>query len=679
MANCPILKISGLGSHGIIKKCIWLAFIVESKVENNCLEQIRPVLNCTFIAAAICEVLKIDVSLQDIFRTPMKTGRLYLTAGFAVLTLLLAHCAKQANPTGGPKDTTPPVLVKSIPVSGTTMFREKSITVTFDEYFNLDKLNEKFLISPPVKDKPKISVKGKTLLIQFEGELKDSTTYTLNFPDIIKDVNEGNPISNFQYVFSTGKTLDSLSVTGNVVKADNLEADKNILVMLYANTADSAPRKILPDYITVADANGFFRINNVRTGTYRLYALADGNSNNRYDPPAEKFAFFNTVIQVDPVNNFLPPQPVEKDTVVVKKPSKDAPEEKKPKLVPFYYGENKLFLFTPDKKERYLSSSDRKMAWQLMFYLSLPPDTMKFRYSFEDGDKYSSFPETNKTGDTITVWLRDSLQYSQPTVKTFVTYPFTDSTGKILYRNDTLQMRYTIQKTGRGKQQAKKFQVNDNTAAGNIKPGQKIFFSSVTPFRDPDTTKIRLYNLKEKGKEKEKISMQVMLSRDSLNSRILHLDNMFKENEKYLLITEKGALGDIYGAKNDSTGLQINVRPSSSYGHLTMEIDSGRGKMIVQLMTAKENIIEERKIIKSGKADFPLLERGIYRVRIIYDLNGDGKWSTGDFNNRLQPEPVSYFPHEIEVRADFEIIEEWNVSQFHAKDKALREKKEVGK
>lgn len=303
----------------------------------------------------------------------MKHGGLTSGTVAAAIMIIIAGCAKQAPPTGGPKDVTPPVMVKSIPPAGTTNYKGKSIYITFDEYFILDKLNEKFIMSPPVKVKPKITTKDKTLIINFKGDLKDSTTYTLNFPDVIRDLNENNPIPNFQYVFSTGSVLDSLSVTGNVVLADNLESGKNIFVMLYRNLADSAPRKVLPDYLSVADVNGYFRINNVKGGKYRLYALSDINSNNRYDLPDEAFAFLDSVIDVDPVRNYRPPEPVKKDTVIVKKVEKSSKNEKVPKLVPFINGDHKLYLFTAQKKVHYLSSSDRKMPYQFLYYMSIPP------------------------------------------------------------------------------------------------------------------------------------------------------------------------------------------------------------------------------------------------------------------------------------------------------------------
>jgi len=596
----------------------------------------------------------------------MKESILKFSLPAAIVILLAAGCAKQAAPVGGPKDVTPPDVVKSSPKSGTTLFKEKSILITFNEYFTLDKLNEKFMMSPPAKTKPKIYAKDKTLHIDFREDLKDSTTYTLYFQDIIRDLNEGNPIPNFQYVFSTGSVLDSLSVTGNVVLSHNLESGKNILMMLYADLADSAPRKSFPDYLTIADVNGYFRINNIKAGKYRLYALEDLNSNNKYDPPDEAFAFFDSVLYVNPEKNFKLPDPEIKDTVKVKK------GEKASKKVPFRYGDHKLFLFNGEKKAHYLVSSDRKMAYQFMYYLSLPPDTMKFRFRFEDNGSYNYFREKNTAGDTVMIWLRDSSLYLKPTIRTVVEFPYTDSTGNNIYKRDSIAMRFTIPtRPGKAKQQST-FKVNVNVSPAGIKPGQKIIFSSSTPLRPPDTTKIRLYRIHDKTRTRE----PVIFRADSLNSRNYFLTNKFNVGDKYLFIRDKGSFSNIYGEMSDSSGFNINVRETDSYGHLTLDVRNGNGNLIVQLLSDKESVLEERFLKNSGMADFPLLEPGVYRVKVIYDINGDGKWTTGDFSMQRQPEPVSYFHQEITVKADWEYVEIWDIGESHLKGETLKEKKE---
>ncbi len=150
-----------------------------------------------------------------------------------MLFILIAGCAKISSPSGGPKDKEPPVIVKSIPLNGSKNFKGKKIVITFNEYVALDKINEKFMVSPPMEKKPKVSMRGKNVVIEYEDELRDSTTYTFYFQDAIRDLNEGNTINNYQFVFSTGPVIDSLSVTGNVYKAFDLNPPEETLVVLY--------------------------------------------------------------------------------------------------------------------------------------------------------------------------------------------------------------------------------------------------------------------------------------------------------------------------------------------------------------------------------------------------------------------------------------------------------------
>ena len=142
---------------------------------------------------------------------------------FYSLIIIIVACAKISTPSGGPRDRTPPVVVKSVPVNGAKNFQGNKIEIVFNEYVVLDNINEKFMVSPPMKKKPRVFIKGKGVEVEFDEKLKDSTTYTFYFQDAIKDLNEGNILQNYQFVFSTGPVIDSLSVTGNIYNAFNLE------------------------------------------------------------------------------------------------------------------------------------------------------------------------------------------------------------------------------------------------------------------------------------------------------------------------------------------------------------------------------------------------------------------------------------------------------------------------
>lgn len=582
----------------------------------------------------------------------------------AVFTAILS-CARVAAPSGGPADVTPPKIAKSVPLNSSRNYKGKSIVITFDEYVVLDKMNEKFMVSPPVNNKPEIFLRGKSLNIEFQEELKDSTTYTLYFQDAIRDLNAGNPIMNFQFVFSTGNVLDSLSVTGNVFNSSDLEVTENTQISMYRHLADTAPIKLLPDYISLADINGGFRINNAKEGTYRLYALQDKNNNKKLDSPDESVAFMDKPVEINHINNYLP-------IVVIKDTAKVSPTLKKaPPIVPLFDGMYKLFLFNEPKKNHYLSSSGRKTANLLTYILSLPPDSIKFEFLIPDGDKKSYYIENNITGDSIYIWLIDSLLYSKQEISTLAGYPFTDSTGVTKLRTDTINMRFLTTKATRAKEAMSKYTFS-TSIAGSLKPGQQILFSSPTPFRAPDTTKIRLY---ESGKSGS-YAIPYSFIKDTVNSRRYTLKTKLKEGASYLFVADSGSFGNIYGDVADSMGIKFSVRMPDSYGRLTMNIKNVSGSVIIQLLDHKEKVVSEKPINKDASVEFPLLERGNYRVRAIYDLNGDGKWTTGKYETKLQPEPVSYFSGEIEIRVDFQIVQDWDIGKRNEKDQKLRTKKD---
>jgi uncharacterized protein (DUF2141 family) len=573
--------------------------------------------------------------------------------------VIAAGCAKQSAPTGGPKDETPPRIVKSEPLNGTVNFTGNSISVTFDEYIVLDKISEKFMVSPPMKVKPDITLKGKTLNVVFKEELKDSSTYTLYFQDAIRDLNENNPLNNFQIVFSTGNVLDSLSVTGNVFTTPDLEAAANVLVMLHSNLADTSPVRSLPDYITLADRNGIFRIDNVKGGEYRIFALLDNNNNKRYDLSDEGIAFLDTIVRVDPFANHLAPLI---DTIPSK--LKDS--------IPVNRDEGmyNLHLFRGPQKKYYLTSSDRKAAYKFIYSISLPPDTLGFSFAIADSTQKDYILQRNKTGDTLTVWLRDSTLYSMPQIRTIITYPFTDSSGFVIPRSDTIPMRFTSVKPARGKQVKAPLKISTNIINGALRPGQKIRFLSETPLSDPDTSRIMLFEPVTGGRK----IIPYQLLRDSGSLMSYTMTTLLKEETRYTLIYDRAAFRDIYGTSSDSTGIKFGVNPKKAYGHLFFKIDGASGNMIVQLLDTREKIVARKTITQPGTVSFPYLDKGKYRARIIFDLNNDGSWTTGDYDLKKQPEPVFYFPDEIDIKIDWESEYNWTVKELNFKNQKLRQK-----
>ena len=214
-----------------------------------------------------------------------------------VMAVVVYACASRGYPEGGPKDTTPPQVILEEPASFTKNFDKKRVNIYFDEFVQLKDINEKFIISPPQKKKPKPRLKGKYVQVEFVDSLKPNTTYTLDFADAISDNNEGNPLGFYRYVFSTGNEIDSLELSGQVVNAESGEPVLNVYVELYSNLADSMPLLEVPDYVARTDSSGFFRLTNLKDTIYRVVAIQDDNRDYKYTPEAEMFAYLDTLVR----------------------------------------------------------------------------------------------------------------------------------------------------------------------------------------------------------------------------------------------------------------------------------------------------------------------------------------------------------------------------------------------
>ncbi len=576
--------------------------------------------------------------------------------------ILIFGCAKTSVPTGGPKDKEIPVILKSVPVNGATKFNGKEIVIAFDEYVVLDKISEKFMVSPPMKKRPDVFTRGKSVHIKYEDQLRDSTTYTFYFQDAIRDLNEGNAINNYQFVFSTGPVIDSLSVTGNVYSSLNLDPPENTMVLLYSQLEDSSVVKQLPDYITRAAGDGEFRIDNVHPGTYRLYALVDADNSKNYNNRDEMFAFYDKPVQIIPEKNYLP---VKKDTVTTKITK---PADGSTPFIPPVIGEYSLTLFQAEKKLHYLTSSARKQPYQLTYTLSLPPDSLKFNFSIPGvtADKY--FIEKSKNLDTIKVWLTDSTIYNQQQIETIVDFPFTDTLGITNMKTDTVPMRYLTPKAPKTKAIKRTPYKVSSDISGQVRPDIKIILTAPAPFKRPDTSRLALFELLKE----EKIRHPFTLENDTGNACRYYVNTELKPGKNYLFITDSAAFSSIYGGYSDSAGIKFSVITPEKFGKLTLDITGYEGGKIIQLLDNTEKLVRQAYLKNNGKLEFPLLEKGKYRIRAIFDLNNDGKWTTGDFDIHRQPEPVSYYREEIEIKENWIITQPWQLVLKNYKEPKLQ-------
>jgi len=612
---------------------------------------------------------------------------------FFFLIFWISSCAKIVAPTGGPKDVEPPKVLSSDPPNYSTNFKGDKIKITFDEFIQLKDINQNLVVSPPLDEKPEITVKGKSLIIKFFTELIDSTTYNIYLGNSVQDYNEGNPIENFQYVLSTGEYIDSMSMEGKVLNAFNLLPQEDVLVMLYSDFSDSIPIKSIPEYVAKTDKEGFFQINNIRNDTFKIFALRDANKNYLYDLPNEGIAFSDSAVKfrmdtkpvadtifvadsllADPNERivdtiWIPSEkfssyPFNTDTADFEKDSMVVIQHKPIDTiittmkwyypVPVFY----LMFFNEDKETQYLVNSKRddKRKLEVMFNKPIK-DSVSIELADTTLESKWYIQETNLTNDTIFYWLTDSSLYNKKDIKTTITYQKEDSNLVYQWTTDTINFRYF-------EPQKKEEEDSDTSLAIGLNVKNKSTFDLNkpiklhfnTPIKAVNPEKIRLF-IKEDTLEKE---VDIRLEKDSLFFRRYSILNRYTEDSDYRLEIYPQAFTDIYDAVNDTIHVAFKTQKLDYYGKVLANvtgIDSSF-QVIAQLVVSEkeeEKVYREKVIRKDQTIDFAYLPPKEFLFKIIMDVNFNEKWDTGEYLEHIQPEEVFYYDNPINVRSNWDI------------------------
>jgi len=554
------------------------------------------------------------------------------------LSLLVSSCAQVVAPGGGKRDNDAPKIVKYSPDSAQLNFNSNTIELTFDEYIQLKDLNNQLLISPPLATMPDFKVKNKTLTITLDKtELKPNTTYSINFGNALQDINENNPNENFSYIFSTGSFIDSLKVKGKVQTAFDHKAEKGIFVMLYANMDDSAVYKSQPDYFAKTTADGSFQVNNVRQGKYKIVALKDANANYKYDGDAESIGFSDTIVN----------------------PS----ERKEIKLEIFKERANKIFV------KRYLNPAYGKIT----VVLNEGTDSIRLTNLTNDQKGVQEFVNFSKNKDTITYWVKN---YTKDSLKLQV------SNGSVII--DTLEFKMIkLEDALKSKRNPLKLSVVKGPGGNQqFDLGSEIQIVFSQPIASIDGTTILKedsvvsycsYYLRDNNQS-------VFLTRWDSTNRVKDPNNpgvmiiapikeviaAQKENTKYHMLILPGTFTDIFGLKNDSIKLDFKTREAKYYGSLKLKVnvtENATGKYIVQLLDEHETVVKEDIISKTSTLTYDYLHPDKYHLKMIYDENGNGKWDSGDYLKKIQPEKVIFNPETITIRSNWDAEIEWNITR----------------
>jgi len=540
-----------------------------------------------------------------------------LSNGFIAL-LLLASCANIVTPSGGSKDLTPPVVVKSSPENYSTRFDAAIVTITFDEFIQLQDLRNHLIISPPIEQAPDIRTKGKSVIIKFKEAPIENTTYTINFGDAIRDITESNPIENFQYVFSTGDFLDSLSIKGKVENAFDLKTAKGMLVMLYycsstSSECDSLPYKELPNYFAKTNPSGAFKINNIKEGKYKIFALKDENRNYLYDLPNEQIAYLNNTI--DPADS----------------------------------SEILLSLFEETKSKQQLKKAYAEQYGKLTFIFKEPTNNVRIRPLNFSSKKPWEIVDYTKNKDTLHYWTTlgiDTFVLAVSDNNPHLFQPTFSDTVKIVPVAKKENLKLSIKTNVNA---AKPFDIYKDLQLTFSHPISNYQFSKVTITERIDTIRV------------DTIKYEVIYDDKAL--RRFQIKHPWEESGNYRLFITQGVFKDIFNLANDSLRIDFKIRSLKSYGNIKLQlsIPVPEHKYILQLLDNKENIIKEDIIKGTQEIIYKYLNPKKYKFKIIYDANDNGKWDTGNYIEKRQPEKVVYYPDQVNIRSNWDIVLEWEL------------------
>ncbi|GAP69692.1 protein containing bacterial Ig-like domain [Bacteroidales bacterium 6E] len=608
-------------------------------------------------------------------RLRIKIENSLLTLVFAIIIsmALYTSCANQGMPTGGPKDSIPPILIETSPAYHALNFSGKEVSLTFNEYIISDAVSEQLVVSPPLQKRPSIRTKSKSLIVSFNEDLKSDMTYSLDFKNSVADNNERNPYKSLRMIFSTGSQIDTLRVAGAVKNAFNLESTEKILVMLHQNLNDTAISSTIPDYVARTDEKGIFLFDNVKAGTYKLFAVNDANQNLMYDSGAEEIAFADSLII--PTAEFrAEPDTLAKgaDSLLIAGNTYFFPE-------PVY-----LRTFMEDFFDQFLEKSVRDTRHKSTLVFSEPvTDTLDIKLlGFEN--EYPFILEPNPAFDSITVWLTDTLIASNDTLKFRLTYTDIDSLDQRFLKTDTVNMVFTDRATRSESRRRSRdedevpeivqFSFSDNIKTTGFDLNLPVTLYSPEPIDTFDFSSVRIIMAEDLAQTPLPITIQ----KDTIEYRTWQIRYNWEPNMSYLLEVDSAAARNIYGITNRKISRKFTTQKDDYYGSIILQLASVSEPMLIQLLdnSKDEKVIKTLHAQTDGSVSFDFLAPNKYKIKFIYDTNNNGKWDTGSLKTGIQPEKVAYFPEIIKVRSNWENEYPWDVTPNPEYPKKLIDKEE---
>lgn len=522
------------------------------------------------------------------------------------LSLVILNCANRGTPQGGPKDETPPEIIKSIPENYSINFKENEITIYFDEFIKIKDLRKQLIISPPMETQPDITPLGsanKYITIKINDTLQPNTTYAFNFGNSITDNNEGNPYPYYRYVFSTGDYIDSLSVSGSITDAFKKETETFVSVALYevdSTFTDSIVYKETPKYITnTLDSLTTFSIENVKEGKYMLMALKDNNGDNKFQQKTDQIAFYESFIDV-PTDSIYALRLFSEDLDY---------KAVKPRLIS---GEKIAFGYEGDYKN------------------------MKITMQSEVPDEFTHRVTKDEETDTLYYWYKPRLEVDSLNFKVTNLNFEKDFTARISKQErDSLTIK--------------------TLPNGTIEYDESFKISGTTPFVAFDTSKITLV-------DKDTTLVDFTSTFDTINNTYA-LNFKKTEDNSYRMEILPGAFTDFFDEVNDTLTYSLRTKKESDYGFARFTLVNAKYPLIIQLTDNNGEVKFEKYSTEPEIVDFLNLSPGKYFVKVIHDANGNKKYDPGNYLKKIQPERVIHFELSDDLRANWGLIETLNFIQ----------------
>ena len=591
-----------------------------------------------------------------------------------MLAIVTYSCASMGRPDGGPYDELPPKFMGSTPTLHAVNAKNKKIELRFDEFIKLEKPSEKVVVSPPQMEQPEIKVVGKNVVVELLDTLKDATTYTIDFSDAIVDNNEGNPMGNFSYSFSTGASIDTMEVSGTVLNAADLEPIKGILVGLHQNLNDSAFSRLPFDRVSRTDSRGRFTIRGIAPGKYRIYALMDGNQNYLFDSKTETVAFSDSLV----VPSFM--MATRQDTLW--KDSLNIDTIKTVGYTRFMPDDIILRAFKEENTRQYLARSQRDAENHFILKFSAKADSLPVLKGLNFNAEDAFVIEANEGNDSICYWIKDSLVYQMDTLAVQMDYFYTDTLNQLVPKTDTLYLANKLTKEQRDRlkkeeQEKKEKERKKREKKGEtIKPDPTPFLkmnvdapssfdvnrNMVLAFEEPlariDTSSIHV-NVKV---DTLWVETPFLLVADSVVPRKYEILADWQPEKEYQLLIDSAAITGLYGLHTKEVKQEVKVKKLDEYGTLLFNIRGIGETGIVELLDNSGKVLRSQPVTSERTADFYYLSPNAkYYVRLFNDRNGNGKWDTGNVENHVQPEEVYYFPKVWDMKANFQFEETWDI------------------